>query len=89
MKTIAAHTLTYLAAGLVAFSLFDYATGLADPTLAALVRQTDDPLVQAGVLFQPIRGLLFGLVFYSLRDSLFPSLCRTKNPGCGGQFPAV
>jgi ABC-type dipeptide/oligopeptide/nickel transport system permease component len=25
----------------------------------------------AGPLFQPLRGLLFGLVFYSLRESLF------------------
>jgi hypothetical protein len=39
------------------------------------MRQTDDPLVQAGVLFQPIRGVLFGLVFYLLRNVLF----RQKN----------
>jgi len=35
------------------------------------MRQTDDPLVMAGVLFQPIRGLLFGIVFWLLRDTLF------------------
>ncbi|MEW6173718.1 MAG: hypothetical protein AB1510_11765 [Bacillota bacterium] len=39
------------------------------------MRQTDDPLVVAGVLFQPIRGALFGVVFYLLRDVLF----RRKN----------
>jgi hypothetical protein len=74
-KTAVIHTLTYFAVGLVAFNLFDYSARLADPALSSLMRQTDDPLVQAGVLFQPIRGVLFGLVFYLLRDVLF----RQKN----------
>jgi hypothetical protein len=70
-KTTVAHTLTYFLVGLAAFSLFDYTTGLADPALSSLMRPTDDPLVQAGVLFQPVRGALFGLVFYLLRQVLF------------------
>lgn len=70
-RTTIAHTLTYFAIGLIAYSLFDYATEFADPALSSLMRPTDDPLVQAGVLFQPIRGILFGLVFYLLRDVLF------------------
>jgi hypothetical protein len=74
-RTAVAHTLTYFAVGLIAFSLFNYSAQFADPALRALMRQTDDPLVQAGVLFQPIRGVLFGLVFYLLRDVLF----RQKN----------
>jgi hypothetical protein len=71
-KSIAAHTLTYFLVGLAAYSLFDYSTGLNDPAVSALMRPADDPLVQAGVLFQPIRGLLFGIVLYLLRDCLFP-----------------
>jgi hypothetical protein len=71
-KTTVIHTLTYFVVGLIAFSLFDYSERFADPALSSLMRQTDDPLVQAGVLFQPIRGVLFGLVFYLLRDVLFP-----------------
>jgi uncharacterized membrane protein len=74
-RTTVVHTLTYFAVGLVAFSLFNYSAQFADPVLSSLMRQTDDPLVQAGVLFQPIRGVLFGLVFYLLRDVLF----RQKN----------
>jgi len=74
-KTAVVHTLTYFAVGLIAFSLFNYSARFADPALSSLMRQTDDPLVQAGVLFQPIRGVLFGLVFYLLRDVLF----RQKN----------
>jgi hypothetical protein len=30
-----------------------------------------DPLVMAGPLFQPLRGLVFALVFYPLRECLF------------------
>jgi hypothetical protein len=74
-RTAVAHTVTYFAVGLIAFGLFNYSERFADPALSFLMRQTDDPLVQASVLFQPIRGLLFGLVFYLLRDALF----RQKN----------
>ena len=71
LKTIVVHTVTYFAVGLLAFTLFDYTTRFADPSMHGLMRQTDDPLVAAGPLFQPIRGLLFGMVFTMLRDTLF------------------
>jgi hypothetical protein len=35
------------------------------------MRPFDDPLVRLGPLFQPLRGFLFGVVFYLLRDVLF------------------
>jgi uncharacterized membrane protein len=75
VKTTVIHTLTYFVMGLIALSLFNYTARFADPAVSSLMRQTDDPLVQAGVLFQPIRGVLFGLVFYLLRDVFF----RQKN----------
>jgi len=75
IRTAVVHTLTYFAMGLIAFSLFNYSAKFADPLLGSFMRQTDDPLVAAGVLFQPIRGVLFGLVFYLLRDILL----RKKN----------
>jgi hypothetical protein len=34
------------------------------------MRQTDEPLVMAGPLFQPVRALLFGVAFYLLREPL-------------------
>jgi hypothetical protein len=71
LRTIVVHTVTYFAVGLLAFTLFDYTARFADPALSSLMRQTDDPLVAAGPLFQPIRGLLFGIVFYLLREVLF------------------
>lgn len=71
LKAIVAHTVTYTAVGLVAFTLFDYSARFAGPAMSAFMRQTSDPLVTAGPLFQPIRGLLFGIVFYLLREVLF------------------
>ena len=64
------HSVTYLAAGIVALILLDYGelfgTGHFD-----FIRSVDDPLVMAGPLFQPLRGLLFGVVFYLLRASWY------------------
>ena len=71
LKTIVAHTVTYFAVGLLAFTVFDYSARFADPALSSLMRQTNDPLVAAGPLLQPIRGFLFGAVFYLLRNALF------------------
>jgi hypothetical protein len=71
LKTIVVHTVTYFAVGLLALTILDYTTWFADPSLSCFMRQTDDPLVAAGPLFQPIRGFLFGIVFYLLRDVLF------------------
>jgi hypothetical protein len=65
------HTVTYFAVGLLAFTVLDYSARFAEPSISCFMRQTDDPLVAAGPLFQPIRGFLFGIVFYLLRDALF------------------
>jgi hypothetical protein len=71
LKSTVVHTVTYFFVGLLAFTVFDYTARFAEPGLSSLMRQTDDPLVAAGPLFQPIRGFLFGIVFYLLRDRLF------------------
>jgi hypothetical protein len=71
VKTTVTHTVTYFVIGLAAFWCFDYARKFAEPGVRSLMRQTGEPLVMAGPLFQPIRGLLFGLVFYLLRQPLF------------------
>lgn len=71
IKTTIIHTVTYFIMGLLAFTFFDYSSKFADPTVANLMRQTSDPLVASGPLFQVLRGILFGLVFYSLREIVF------------------
>jgi hypothetical protein len=57
--------------GILSFMFFDYSTQYADTSLRLLMRQTSEPLVMAGPLFQPIRGVLFGIAFYLLREILF------------------
>jgi hypothetical protein len=71
VKTTLVHTVTYFAIGLLSFLFLDYSARYADPTVAVALRQTDHPLVTAGPLFQVLRGFLFGIAFYALRDLIF------------------
>ena len=71
LKTIIVHTLTYTFMGILAYNFFNYAEAFAAPELACWMRQTSDPLVMAGPLFQPIRGLIFALAFFPIREILF------------------
>ncbi len=71
LKTVVTHTVTYFIAGILALTLFNYGEQFADPEFAYPMRLVSDPVVYAGPLFQPIRGLLFGVVFYLLRSVLF------------------
>jgi hypothetical protein len=71
IKTVITHTITYFVMGILAFNFLHYAEAFRQPELASWMRQTTDPLVMAGPLFQPIRGVVFALVFYPLRWILF------------------
>jgi hypothetical protein len=75
LKAIVSHTITYFVVGLVAFNVFNYAADLAQPEMNTWMRQTNDPIVALGPALQPVRGILFALAFYPLRDVLF----RRKN----------
>ena len=68
VKTIVTHSVTYFVMGLLASTLLDYTRFFAESSLSLMMRQTSDPWVMLGPLFQPIRGILFGLVFYLLRE---------------------
>ena len=71
-KTASVHVVTYFIIGVLSFVFLDYTVKYSDPTVAGFVRQTDHPLVMAGPFFQILSGLLFGIVFYLLRESIFP-----------------
>jgi len=71
VKSAVVHTITYMFVGIFASTLLDYKTAFASPELVCWMRQFDDPILQAGVLFQPIRGVLFGLAFYPVREVVF------------------
>ena len=71
LKTVIVHTVTYFVCGLFAFYFLDYAHKFAEPGVREVMRQTNEPIVMAGPLFQPIRGLLFAIAFYPIRSVLF------------------
>lgn len=71
VKTVIVHTITYLVAGILAYTLGGYEKTFSEPPLSYLMRPTSDPRVMAGPLFQPVRGVIFALAFYPLRSVLF------------------
>lgn len=71
LKATVTHTITYFVFGLLALVVFDYARLYAETELVHLMRPTTEPVVMAGPLFQPIRGALFGVLLYVLRDAFF------------------
>jgi hypothetical protein len=71
LKTIVVHTISYFIAGILALTLGGYDKTFSQPPLSYLMRPTTDPLVMAGPLFQPIRGLIVALALYPLRTVLF------------------
>lgn len=54
-----------------AMTVLDYRQAFLSPTMSCWMRNLDDPLVKAGVLFQPLRGVLFALAFYRVRSVVF------------------
>jgi len=71
VKTVVVHTVTYFIAGILAYTINDYRTMYTQPPLSYIMRPTTDTLVMAGPLFQPIRGVIFALALYPLRNILF------------------
>jgi len=63
------HTITYMTMGALAAYFLNYAAVMSRPDSG--MRPYTSAWVMAGPLFQPIRGLLFALVFYPLRKCLF------------------
>jgi hypothetical protein len=70
-KSIVAHTLTYFLVGLIAYNVFNYTSDFAQADMRTWMRQTDDPIVALGPALQFLRGILFALAFYPLREILF------------------
>jgi hypothetical protein len=70
-KTVIVHTVTYFVAGILAYNLGGYEKTFSQPPLSYLMRPTSNPLVMAGPLFQPIRGIIFASALYPLRNVLF------------------
>lgn len=72
-KTIIVHTVSYTLMGIIASTYLDYKEAYSLPYMECWMRQFGDPMLTAGPLFQPLRGIVFALVFYPLREILFGS----------------
>ena len=70
-RTAVVHTITYMLMGVLASFLLDYAATFSRPAMACWMRPLSDPIVMAGPLLQPLRGLVFGLVLFPVRQSIF------------------
>jgi hypothetical protein len=70
-RTAVVHTITYFFMGALASTFLNYKGAFARPEMVCWMRQFNDPMIMAGPLFQPIRGVVFALAFYPLREVLF------------------
>lgn len=71
IKTIVVHTVSYTVMGLIASTYLNYKQLYMLPHMMCWFRQFGDPFLTAGPLFQPLRGIVFALAFYPLREVLF------------------
>jgi hypothetical protein len=71
IKTIVVHTVTYFIMGLLALTILDYRSAFEGSVTREYMRQVSEPIVALGPALQFIRGILFAVVFYLLRDILF------------------
>jgi hypothetical protein len=71
IKTSVVHTVTYFVMGILALTFLNYTEAFATGSLGTFMRPTDSAWVAAGPMLQPIRGLIFALAFYPLREIFF------------------
>lgn len=71
VKTIVTHAVTYFIAGLLAITFWSHVSLPGGGGPYPVIRPLNDPLVLAGTSLQVFRGMLFGIVFYLLREPLF------------------
>lgn len=72
-RATACHVVTYFVVGLLAYSLFDYATLFETDALSCLMRPTTSRWVAAGPALQVFRGLIFGLALFPFRSAFLGS----------------
>jgi hypothetical protein len=68
LRVTACHMVTYFVAGLLAYTLLDYATVFQSEHFACWMRPTTSRWVAAGPGLQWIRGFIFALVLYPFRN---------------------
>lgn len=72
-RITACHVVTYFLAGILALNFLNYKELFSKTILDSLMRPLDSPWVAAGPALQIIRGILFTLVLYPLKEILLES----------------
>ena len=67
-RVTSSHLVTYFVAGILAYSLIDYATLFQSEGFSCLMRPLDSKWIAAGPALQVIRGLIFDLALYPFRS---------------------
>lgn len=67
LRVTACHVVTYTIAGILAYTLFNYATTFESGDLASFMKPTSSKWVTLGPAFQLVRGLIFAVVLYPFR----------------------
>ncbi len=73
LRVIAVHTLTYFAFGVIMSNLLDYQELFRRPVIRDYMIPFDDHNIVAGPFLQPIRGLVFAIGLWPLRELLVAS----------------
>ncbi|MBL7063525.1 MAG: hypothetical protein ISS49_04855 [Anaerolineae bacterium] len=68
VKVVVTHTLTYFIFGLVMSNVFDYARLFQQDIIKDFMRPIDSSYVLAGPFLQPLRGLLFAIALWPIRN---------------------
>ena len=68
-RVMSSHMISYFILGLIAFILLDYKETFENPPMSYLMRSIDSPWVVAGPMLQVIRGFVFSVVLWTIKDS--------------------
>jgi hypothetical protein len=66
-RVTACHIVTYTVAGILAYTLLDYATAFESETLSCFMKPTSSKWVALGPALQVFRGLVFAIALYPFR----------------------
>ena len=71
LKVIIAHTFTYFILGLIMSNIFDYQAIWQQDVIKDFLRPYNSPWIMIGPFLQPIRGVLFAVGIWPIREIIF------------------
>ncbi len=71
LKAMLVHTITYFIFGIILSNIFDYQEIFEMEIIRDFMRSYDSPMIMLGPLLQPIRGFVFALGIWPIREMIF------------------